>query len=151
MNSSTLKFIKVRDVKTPTRAHATDAGIDFYVPNDFENQWVKNGDHIKIPSGIKVIVPEGYALVAFNKSGVALNKGIDVSATVVDIGYTGEVNLCFNKISGEPVYIRAGEKIVQFLLLKIGFEEPEEITEEEYNSLTQDSERGEGGFGSSGV
>lgn len=146
-----MKFMKCRDVKSPARAHNTDGGIDFFIPNDFEPVTLRVGDHIKIPSGVKVIVPEGYALVAFNKSGVALNKGLDVSATVVDIGYTGEMNLCFNKVSGDPVTLNPGDKIVQFLLLKLGFENTEEISEEEYINLTQNSERGEGGFGSSGT
>lgn len=146
-----MKFVKVRDVKSPSRAHSTDGGIDFYIPNDFSPVELKVGDHIKIPSGVKVIVPEGYALVAFNKSGVALNKGLDISASVVDIGYTGEMNLCFNKVSGDPVVLNPGDKIVQFLLLKLGFEDTEEITEAEYEELTEGSERGTGGFGSSGI
>ena len=49
-----LKFCKVADVKSPTRAHSTDAGIDFFVPNDFIETLLKPGCSILIPSGIKV-------------------------------------------------------------------------------------------------
>lgn len=146
-----IHFTKVRSVKSPVRAHSTDGGIDFFCPDDFGPITVKGGDSVKIPSGIKVIVPEGYALVAFNKSGVATNKGLDVSAQVVDIGYTGEVHICFNKVAGDPITINPGDKLVQFILLKVGFDCPNEISNDEYEKLTTGSERGQGGFGSTGV
>ena len=57
-----MKISKIRDVKTPTRANPTDAGIDFFVPNDQETIGLKPGESAFIPSGIKVNCPEGYAL-----------------------------------------------------------------------------------------
>ena len=62
-----MKFAKVKDVKTPKRANNTDAGIDFFVPETAGTITLTPGDSCLIASGIKVNVPEGYALVAFNK------------------------------------------------------------------------------------
>jgi dUTPase len=54
---------------------------------------LKQGERCLIPSGIKVDVPAGHALIAFNKSGVAVKKGLDVGACVVDVGYQGQVHI----------------------------------------------------------
>ena len=67
----TLRFCKIRDVKSPHRAHQYDAGIDFYVPVDYSADGIKPGHSAKIASGIKADIAVGMALVAFNKSGVA--------------------------------------------------------------------------------
>ena len=71
IKNSVLYVTRVRDVKLPQRAHDEDAGYDFFVPNDFAPYTLLPGNDVLIPSGIKVIVPKGYALVAHNKSGVA--------------------------------------------------------------------------------
>ena len=78
-----MKFTKTRDVKSPTRANSTDAGIDFFIPNDYEGTDLVPGESAFIPSGVKVNVPEGFALIAFNKSGVAVKKNLHVGACVV--------------------------------------------------------------------
>ena len=96
-----MKFAKVKDVKTPKRANNTDAGIDFFVPETAGTITLTPGDSCLIASGIKVNVPEGYALVAFNKSGVATKKGLQVGACVVDCGYQGEVHIHLVNIGQE--------------------------------------------------
>ena len=120
-----MKISKIRDVKTPVRGTPLSAGLDFFVPNDFPGtHYLIPGDAINIPSGIKVKVPHGYALVFMNKSGVAVKKGLQIGACVVDEDYQGEVI---------PVDY-AGVDVV-----------PEEDLFEE------ETERGEGGFGSTGT
>jgi dUTPase len=89
----TLRFCKIRDVESPSRAHQYDAGIDFYVPADYRADGIEPGHAKKIPSGIKADVAVGMALVAFNKSGVATKHGLQVGACVVDSGYEGEIHL----------------------------------------------------------
>lgn len=70
-----LKYSKVKDVKDPCRANVgVDAGIDLFIPWEFENKTLKPNESILIPSGIKIEVPLGYAIVLFNKSGVASKK-----------------------------------------------------------------------------
>ena len=53
-----LRYTKVREVKDPVRAHRTDAGIDFFIPNDFKETILMPNEDVLIDSGIKVIVPE---------------------------------------------------------------------------------------------
>jgi|TARA_R110000822_G_scaffold142416_1_gene280499 dUTP pyrophosphatase len=145
-----MKITKIRDVKTPTRANATDAGVDFFIPNDYNCKTeLSPGESCFIPSGIKVNVPEGYALIAFNKSGVATKKGLHVGACVVDCGYQGELHINLTNVSAEDQTIAAGDKIVQFVLLPLGNPSIELV--EENNLYETVSTRGEGGFGSSGT
>jgi|TARA_R110002020_G_scaffold82359_6_gene203841 dUTP pyrophosphatase len=145
-----MKITKIKDVKTPTRANTTDAGVDFFIPNDYTGKTdLSPGESCFIPSGIKVNVPEGYALIAFNKSGVATKKGLHVGACVVDCGYQGELHINLTNVSAEDQTIAAGDKIVQFVLLPLG--DPAIELVEENNLYESVSTRGEGGFGSSGT
>lgn len=144
-----MKFTKTKDVKSPVRAHPTDAGLDFFVPNDFEPVELFPGDDIRIDSGIKVIVPEGYAMIFKEKSGVALNKKLTIGACVIDSDYRGTVNIHLFNTGLTRCEIHPGEKIVQGLLVPVSLELPEEISEEEYSTYV--TERGDGGFGSTGV
>ena len=145
-----MKITKIRDVKTPIRANSTDAGIDFFIPNTYnDKQELFPGESCLIPSGIKVNVPKGYALIAFNKSGVATKKGLHVGACVVDHGYQGEVHINLTNVSAEDQSIHPGDKIVQFVLLPLGNPVVELV--EENNLYESKSSRGEGGFGSSGT
>ena len=144
-----MKFSKVRDVKTPSRGHKYDAGIDFFVPNDMGITIVSPGKQCIIDTGIKVDVPEGYALIAFNKSGVATGKQLLVGACVIDHGYQGTININLHNVSNESQLVRPGEKIVQFVLMKLGNHELLEVDEKSlYESV---SDRGTGKFGSTGT
>ena len=144
-----MKISKIRDVKTPTRANPTDAGIDFFVPNDQKPVVLNPGDSAFIPSGIKVNCPEGYALIAFNKSGIAVKKSLHVGACVVDNGYQGEVHINLTNVGKQQQYLNPGDKVVQFVLLKLG--DPIIELVDENNLYESVSSRGEGGFGSSGT
>ena len=144
-----MKFAKVRDVKSPTRANDTDAGIDFFIPNTEQPMCLSPGHSCVVPSGIKVDVPKGYALIAFNKSGIAVKKSLHVGACVVDHGYQGEVHINLTNVGTQDVTLEPGDKIVQFVLLPLGDPAIHEVKEDLlYNSV---SSRGEGKFGSSGT
>lgn len=163
-----MKFTKIRDVKTPTGNRGQDAGLDFYIPNDWnEGQpyYLSIGEQVNIPSGIKVNIPEGYMLKIDNKSGVALKKGLLIGATIIDHSYRGEIHinlfkptsgiedLCSmseNHVFNSMTMLKPGEKIAQGILIKISDEEIEEITNEDYENLPATA-RGEGRFGSTGV
>jgi len=149
-----MRISKIRDVKTPTRANSTDAGVDFFIPNDWKDkeyhiEWLKPGESVLIPAGVKVNCPKGFALVAFNKSGVAVKKSLHVGACVVDHGYQGELHLNLTNVGSEEQSIAAGDKIVQFVLLPLGDPEIELVDEDTLYEAVSD--RGEGGFGSSGT
>jgi dUTP pyrophosphatase len=162
-----MKYSKIRNVKSPNRGTSQSAGVDFYVPEDWNDGKpliLKAGERALIPSGIKVNVPTGHALIAFNKSGVASKKGLIVGACVVDEDYQGEIhinviNTCQRDLNrwddtvwtqdlGEAT-ITPGEKLVQFILLPVLYASPEETEIEELYS--EKTERGDGGFGSTGV
>lgn len=146
-----MKITKIRDVKTPTRGTIGSAGIDFYVPNDYPNSLrrIEPNEAFFIPSGIKANVPEGYALIAFNKSGVALKKGLTVGACVVDSDYQGEIHLHLINTSYKAVTIEPGEKLTQFLLIPVDHCSVEVV--DETDLFVNESERGTGGFGSTGT
>lgn len=161
-----LKFAKTRSVKSPSRAGKKEAGLDFYVPNDFKTEVLYAGDSILIPMGVKVKLPKvpdilkethEYMLKFENKSGVAAKKGIVVGSSIIDVTYTGELFLnlhnntyTFKKgskiVDNEIVEINAGDKIVQGVLILVNTEGIEEVPEDElYDKVTQ---RGTQGFGS---
>ena len=173
----TLKYCKTRKVKSPARAHETDAGIDFFVPEDLTTEimaekFEKTGCHVDmelaedgktikcfilkpnesilIPSGIKMKVPEGYMLQYNNKSGVASKRGLLVGASVVDVGYEGECHINLHNVSKFSQMISAGDKIVQGILVPVGFHIPEEVKDEHELYGDKMSERGINGFGSTG-
>lgn len=146
-----MKICKIRKVKTPVRGTPLSAGLDFFVPDDFPGtHYLVPGDAVNVPSGIKVKVPHGYALVFMNKSGVAVKKGLQVGACVVDEDYQGEVHLHVRNTTPEVQSIQPGEKLVQALLIPVSYEGIEEVLDplELYEEKTQ---RGEGGFGSTGT
>ena len=161
-----MKILKIRNVRTPERGTRLAAGIDFFVPNapdfmskDAETGEIKYngsqlvlvpGESALIPSGIKVSVPEGYALVAFNKSGVCTKKSLVVGAEVVDEDYTGEVHMHVINAGIYSATINAGDKLIQFMLIKQNYLEVEVMESEEELYLDKKSERGDGGFGSTG-
>jgi dUTP pyrophosphatase len=90
-------------------------------------------------------------LVAFNKSGVATKRNLTVGACVVDEDYQGEIHIHLTNVGTETQEIKAGEKIVQFLLMPIVYEGLEEVLSEDELWEGKVTERGEGGFGSTGV
>ena len=146
-----MKIAKVRDVTTPTRGTTGSAGIDFYVPNDYPEELctVKPGERFFIPSGIKANVPEGHALIAMNKSGVALKKSLMVGACVVDSDYQGEIHLHLINTGTRDITIEPGDKLIQFLLIPVNHCVIDAVS---LGSLfDEETVRGSGGFGSTGV
>ena len=155
-----MKYAIYRDTTKPTGRRGQDAGIDVYIPNDFPETKLYIGQQVNIPTGIKVVVPDGYMLKAENKSGISRKKGLTCGACVVDVCYRGEIHANLFKTvegtedledaNGKYTIIKPGDKIVQFVLEKISDEELEEITTEEYDSLPE-TVRGAGAFGSTGT
>lgn len=142
-----MKIQKVRPVKTPNRGTEQSAGIDFFVPEDYPTTSLQPGESVLIPSGIKAQVPAGYALIAFNKSGVATKQGLSVGACCVDEDYEGEIHLHMINTSNVIQTISTGQKLVQFILLPVSYSEVQEVSE----LKPRNTQRGAGGFGSTGL
>ena len=174
MNSNIeLKYTRIRDVKSPVRGTSEAAGIDFFVPNynekfeaDFREKnpeinfavfkdvmeiTLEPGQRVLIPSGIKTWMTPGTALIAANKSGVASKKGLIFGAQVVDSDYAGEVHMSVINTSNNEVIIKTGEKLIQFIHTPVLLTPAEEVDEFMFNALHDKSQRGTGGFGSTGV
>jgi dUTP pyrophosphatase len=145
-----MKFLKIRPVKDPNRGTKNSAGIDFFIPEDFPTTIIIPGKSVLIPSGIKANVPEGFAFIAHNKSGVATKKNLQVGASVVDEDYQGEIHIHLTNVGTDDIELNAGDKIVQFLLLPVAYEPVEIVNtfEELFDGVV--TSRGSGGFGSTG-
>ena len=160
-----MKIAKVRDVKTPERGTDKSAGIDFFVPNDFIEKILPPQRDMLIPSGIKAKIPEGYMLMGAEKSGVVTSRQAAVlagrtpkptayssivilGAKIVDEDYQGEIHIHLVNVGNEYVTIKPGTKIAQFILVPVSYDDIEVIPETEL--FSKETNRGEGGFGSTG-
>ena len=151
-----IKVYRLRpNAKLPTRAHQTDAGMDlYYCPNGGKKLYSTQDFHIPpktsrlLSTGIKVEIPYGHMLEIKNKSGIAYKKQLLVGACVVDPGYNGEVYVNLHNIGSETQVIKAGDKIAQAVLIPIVHCKVEEVETDQF--LNYHTERGEGGFGSTG-
>lgn len=129
----------------PTRGSDFAAGYDLYACID-EDIVVKAGETVKIPTGIAVEIPEGYAGLVYARSGLATKKGLAPAnkVGVVDADYRGEILVFLHNHSNNDAIIEVKERIAQLVVtpfLSVEFNEVSELSE---------TVRGEGGFGSTG-
>ena len=150
MEDFKLIFTKTTDVKSPVRGHDTDAGIDFFVPENFGAVTLEPGQDILIDAGVRVVVPKGYALIFKEKSGVATKRKLTIGACVVDSDYRGNVDLHLFNNGNTVQSIEAGDKITQGLVVPVSLCPTEEVSGEVYDEYCN-TERGDGGFGSTGT
>jgi len=148
-----MNIVKVRDIKDPNRGTSEPAGIDLFIPNDFEKYDLDPGESVLIPAGIKADVPKGHALVVFNKSGIAVKRKLVVGACVIDEDYTGEIHIDLKNVGKETQILHPGDKITQLLCLPVAYPIVNIVeTEAEcFGTKLEESERGAGGFGSTGT
>jgi dUTP pyrophosphatase len=128
----------------PTRAYRGDAGLDLYA---LEEGVLAPGERASVRTGIAVEVPDGEAGLVLPRSGLATRHGIALvnAPGLIDSGYRGEIRvLLLNTDSSAPFAIASGDRIAQLVLVKVQTPEVEEVEE------LAVSERGAGGFGSSG-
>lgn len=148
----TLKIYKSKNVKTPSRGTNLSAGLDFYIPEDFNNgvpYVISPKEDILIPSGIHAKMLENTALIFFNKSGIATKNKLIVGAEVVDEDYQGEIHLHIFNLNLYPVTLFPGRKLIQGLIIPIIY-----CDVQEFSNLTDlydnPTNRGIGGFGHTG-
>ena len=128
----------------PTRAYPGDAGLDLYA---LEEASLAPGERASLRTGIAVEIPEGHAGLVLPRSGLAVRHGIALvnAPGLIDAGYRGELHvLLLNTDRHAPFAVAAGERIAQLVLVRV--QTPEVV---EVDALAV-SERGAGGFGSSG-
>jgi len=122
------------------------AGMDLRA-NLIESLVLKPFERALIPTGIFIELPKGYEAQVRPRSGLAIKNGITVLNTpgTIDSDYRGEVKVILINLSNEPFTIMNGDRIAQMVIAKY-----EKITWIQVEQLS-DTERGSGGFGSSGV
>lgn len=132
------------DAPLPAFAHEGDAGLDLRANVD---RVIEPGERALLPTGLAVAIPPGYAGLVLPRSGLASRHGLTLANApgLIDAGYRGEITLAVvNLDPGEPVAVRRGDRIAQLVL--VAFAPAEPVAVEELPA----SERGTGGFGSSG-
>ena len=135
-----LKVVLDTGAYMPTRAHKADAGYDLY---SREEGIIHPNSCGKFDTGVHMAIPEGYVGFLKSKSGLNVKHGIQ-SEGVIDSGYTGSICVKLYNHGTRAVKIEEGQKISQLVLLPI-------ITPELELALSLDeTERGAGGFGSTG-
>jgi dUTP pyrophosphatase len=129
------------EAKIPVFAHPGDAGMDLFACADIT---LAPGETQAVPTGIQMAIPTGHVGLVWDKSGISL-KGVHRLAGVVDAGYRGEVRVVMVNLGKEPFAIKSGMKIAQMLIQAV---EAPAIIE---SDTLDDTSRGEGGFGSTGL
>jgi dUTP diphosphatase len=128
----------------PTRAYPDDAGLDLY---SLEAAQLAPGERASVGTGIAVEIPVGQAGIVLPRSGLAARHGIALvnAPGLIDSGYRGEVRVLLLNTDRESTFgVAPGDRIAQLVLVRV---ETPEVAEVEDLAL---SERGAGGFGSSG-
>ena len=129
------------EAKEPSQANFSDAGYDLFSTEELN---LKPFERSVVKTGIKLALPEGHYGRVAPRSGLAIKKGIDVLAGVIDSGYRGEIGVVLINLSSSDQTLNKGDKIAQLIIEKCYA-----VSFSEVSSLS-DSARGEGGFGSSG-
>ncbi|MBR7133361.1 MAG: dUTP diphosphatase [Clostridia bacterium] len=141
-----VKYIKLKeDAKMPTYGTDFSAGADLYACEGGEVT-INPGETRIIHTGLSLEIPEGYAGLIYARSGIATKRGLAPAnkVGVIDSDYRGEIMVSLFNHSAEAQAIADGERIAQLVItpfLKVEYTEADTLTE---------TERGKGGFGSTG-
>lgn len=141
--------IKVKKLKpgatVPTMGSKFAAGADLYSAEDADVA-IGPGETKFIGTGLAMEIPEGYVGLVYARSGLACKRGLAPAnkVGVVDSDYRGEIKVALHNHGKEAQTVEKGERIAQMVIapyLSVNYEEADELSE---------TERGEGGFGSTG-
>lgn len=132
------------DLPLPRYAHPGDAGLDLATREPLQ---LAPGERAAVPTGIAVAIPEGWVGLVHPRSGLARRHGISMvnAPGTIDAGYRGEIHVLLINHGAETVAFERGDRIAQLLLQRVGRAELVEV------ASLDDSARGDGGFGSTGV
>ncbi|GFX81229.1 deoxyuridine 5'-triphosphate nucleotidohydrolase [Trichonephila clavipes] len=130
------------NAKIPTKGSKLAAGYDLYSAYDYV---VPAQGKVLAMTDIQVQVPPGHYGRVAPRSGLAVKNFIDVGAGVVDEDYRGNLGVVLFNFGSEPFKVMKGDRIAQFICEKISYPELEEVEN------LDDTERGKGGFGSTGT
>lgn len=146
--SEVLKIKKISEnAVTPTRGSKDAAGFDLYCSESSIVE-ILPGSTVKIHTGIQMEIPDGYVGLLFARSGIAIKKGLRPANAVgvIDSDYRGEIIVALHNDSNTAQYVNPGDRVAQLVIVKYFAPSLKEVIED-----LSETERGEGGFGSSGV
>jgi len=131
------------ELPAPQRLHEGDAGLDLVTAVDVV---LGPGERAQVPTGIAVAIPEGHAGLVLPRSGHAARHGIALvnSPGLIDAGYRGEIKVLLINHGEEDVSFQRGERIAQLVIIALPG-----VVVREVDDLPE-SQRGDGGFGSTG-
>tara|TARA_A100001201_G_scaffold89725_2_gene78619 strand:+ start:755 stop:1201 length:447 start_codon:yes stop_codon:yes gene_type:complete len=139
-----LKLIKVKalDEKAtvPQKSHPSDAGFDIFTT---ESHTIKSGESHLFSTGIACEIPSGYCALLWDRSSLG-SKGVHRLAGVIDSSYRGEWKVCLINLSDKDYEVESGDKICQAIIQKVEYFDFDPVDE------LSDTDRGQGGFGSTG-
>jgi len=140
--SLTLKIVRInKDVFLPKYQYPGDAAFDLLAS---EKVTIAPGERVQIKTGLKMEIPAGFVGFIWDKSGLSHKNGLKTLGGVIDSGYRGEVMVGVINLSNELFVFEKNNKVAQMCIQK-----KEEVKILEVYELS-DTERGEGGFGSTG-
>jgi dUTP pyrophosphatase len=131
-------------VPLPRYAHPGDAGLDLVAARDVR---LEPGARAVVPTGLAVGIPPGWVGLVHPRSGLARRHGVTVTNApgTIDAGYRGEVQVLLVNLGDDPVDLARGDRIAQLLLQPVGSATVVEVVD------LDDTQRGAGGFGSTGL
>ena len=142
-----IKFVKLHpEASLPEKGTEGAAAFDLRACIEYPVT-VHPGETVKIPTGLKMETPIGFASLLFPRSGLALKHGITLAncVGVVDSDYRGEIGIALVNQKPEPFTIHPNDRVAQLALVPVVDFEPVETDE------LSDTERAEGGFGHTGL
>ena len=133
------------DAKLPTYGSADAAGMDLYACLD-DSETIAPGQTRFLSTGLAIAVPQGYAGLVFARSGMACKRGLAPAnkVGVIDADYRGEVKIALYNHGPEMQLVEPGDRVAQLVIVPVLQMEPEWADE------LPDTQRGSGGFGSTG-
>lgn len=132
------------DAVLPAYAHPGDAGMDIRSVDDLE---IASGARALVHTGLVMVLPPGWEAQVRPRSGLALKHGVTVLNTpgTIDAGYRGEVGVILANFGDAPFAVKKGDRIAQVVIAPVTTAAIEET------DVVDDTDRGGGGFGSTGV
>ena len=134
------------DLPLPSYATKQSAGMDLLAAVE-QDLVIKPGERALVPSGIAIALPEGYEAQIRPRSGLAFKQGLTVANApgTIDADYRGEIKALLINLGQEPVTITRGMRMAQMVVA--------EFTQAQWQQVDslEDTERGAGGFGSTGI
>lgn len=141
----TLSFKRINpDAVLPSYAHPGDAGMDL---RSVDDAVIPPGGRALVHTGLVVNLPPAYEAQVRPRSGLALKSGVTVLNTpgTIDAGYRGEIGVILANFGAEPFAVRKGDRIAQMVVAPVTFAEIVET------DSIDETDRGAGGFGSTGL